>query len=56
LGRKRTDNIQFTVTLPRQCVEWLDKKVNSRFYYSRNHGIEVCMRNEMKKEELVQDE
>jgi hypothetical protein len=53
MGRKRKDNVQFTVTLPRLCVEWLDKKVESRIYATRNHGLEVCVLEQMKKEELM---
>ena len=56
MGRKRTDNMQFTVTLPRPCVEWLDKKVSSRLYGARNHGIEVCVLEQMKREGLIKDE
>jgi hypothetical protein len=56
MGRKRTDNMQFTVTLPRPCVEWLDKKVSSRLYGTRNHGIEVCVLEQMKREGLIKDE
>lgn len=56
MGRKRLDNIQFTLTLPKRCVEWLDKKVKSRVYATRNHGIELLILGEMKKEGLVRDE
>jgi metal-responsive CopG/Arc/MetJ family transcriptional regulator len=49
MGRKRKDNIQFTVTLPRLCVEWLDKNVESRKYATRNHGIEVCILEKIKR-------
>lgn len=54
--RKRSDNIQFTATLPKRCVEWLDRKVKSRVYATRNHGIELLILGEMKEEGLVADE
>jgi Arc/MetJ-type ribon-helix-helix transcriptional regulator len=42
------------VTLPKECVEWLDKRVESRVYANRSHAIEVLiletMKNEKKKE------
>jgi hypothetical protein len=56
MGRKRVDNVQFTVTLPRQSVEWLDKKVKSRVYATRNHGIELLILGQMKNEGSVKDE
>jgi Arc/MetJ-type ribon-helix-helix transcriptional regulator len=41
------------VTLPKECVEWLDKRVESRVYANRSHAIEVLiletMENEKKK-------
>jgi hypothetical protein len=56
MGRKRVDNVQFTVTLPRQSAEWLDKKVKSRVYATRNHGIELLILGEMKNEGAVKNE
>lgn len=56
MGRKKTDNMQFTVTLPKACVEWLDKKVKSRVYATRNHVVELLILSEMKKEGLAKDD
>lgn len=39
-----------SVTLPRECVEWLDRKVESRIYANRSHALEVLILEAMKKE------
>jgi Arc/MetJ-type ribon-helix-helix transcriptional regulator len=38
------------VTLPKECVEWLDKRVESRVYANRSHAIEVLILETMKNE------
>ena len=40
-----------SLTLPDDCVEWVDRKVEARTYATRSHAIEVLIRNEMKKKE-----
>jgi len=37
-----------SITLPKFCVEWLDKKVEDRIYATRSHAIEVLIIKEMK--------
>jgi len=41
-----------SITLPKNCVEYLDAKIDSRVYANRSHAIEVlileAMRNEKK--------
>jgi metal-responsive CopG/Arc/MetJ family transcriptional regulator len=41
-----------SITLPKECIAWLDKKIESRTYANRSHAIEVlileAMRNEKK--------
>ena len=32
-----------SITLPKECVEWIDKKVKSRVYSNRSHAIEVII-------------
>ena len=32
-----------SVTLPKECVEWIDLKVESRVYANRSHAIEVLI-------------
>jgi len=41
---------RISITLPKECVEWLDKKVEARKYFSRSHAIEVLILEAMKKE------
>jgi Fe-S oxidoreductase len=43
-------------TIEKEYKEWLRKKVRNKDYGSISHGIEVLIRNEMKKEGLVKDE
>lgn len=38
-----------SLTLPKECVEWVDKKVESRIYANRSHAIEVLILEAMKK-------
>jgi Arc/MetJ-type ribon-helix-helix transcriptional regulator len=49
---KELVRVPISVTLPKECVEWLDRKVESRIYANRSHGLEVlileAMRNEKK--------
>jgi len=37
-----------SITLPKECVEWIDKKVKSRVYSNRSHAIEVIILDSMK--------
>lgn len=41
---------RLSITLPKECVEWLDKKVEDREYFSRSHGLELLILNEIKRE------
>ena len=40
-----------SVTLPKECVEWLNLKVESRVYANRSHAIEVLILEAMKDKE-----
>lgn len=40
--------VPISVTLPKECVEWLDKQVEARTYHNRSHAIEVLILKEMK--------
>ena len=42
--------IPISITLPKECVEWLDKKVESRIYANRSHAIEVLILEAIKRE------
>jgi metal-responsive CopG/Arc/MetJ family transcriptional regulator len=41
-----------SITLPKECLTWIDKRIESRVYANRSHAIEVlileAMRNEKK--------
>ena len=39
-----------SITLPKECVEWLDRKVESRIYANRSHAIEVLILEAIKRE------
>lgn len=39
-----------SLTLPQECVEWIDKKVESRIYSNRSHAFEVIILEAMKRE------
>ena len=38
-----------SITLPKECVEWVDKQVEARIYHNRSHAIEVLILKEMQK-------
>lgn len=42
--------VPISVTLPKEVVEWLDKKVESRIYANRSHAIEVLVLDAIKRE------
>ena len=39
-----------SVTLPKECVDWVDEKVKPRIYASRSHALEVLILKEMQKQ------
>ncbi|MHC3128664.1 MAG: hypothetical protein IBV52_01120 [Candidatus Bathyarchaeota archaeon] len=47
---------QYTIRLSQEYVDWLERKIRNRIYNNTTHGIEVCIREQMKKEGLVKDE
>ena len=38
-----------SITLPEECVKWIDEKVKSRTYANRSHAIEVLVLEAMKR-------
>jgi len=40
---------RISLTLPEECVEWIDEKVKRRTYYNRSHAIEVLVIKTMKR-------
>ncbi|MGD0644697.1 MAG: ribbon-helix-helix domain-containing protein [Candidatus Bathyarchaeia archaeon] len=45
--------VPISVTLPKEVVEWLDRKVESRVYANRSHAIEVLILDAIKQEKKV---
>ena len=41
---------RLSITLPRECVQWIDQKVSERKFFSRSHCIEVLILEAMKRE------
>ncbi len=41
---------RITITLPKECLEWLDAKVKNRTYGNRSHALEVLTLEAMKQE------
>ena len=39
-----------SITLPRELLEWIDKKIEARIYANRSHAIEVLILEAMKRE------
>lgn len=40
---------RLSLTLPKECIDWLDRQVDSRKYHNRSHAIEVLILEKMKK-------
>jgi len=40
---------RISITLPKECVEWIDEKIKSRTYANRSHAIEVLVLETMKR-------
>jgi len=38
-----------SITLPKECIAWIDKRIESRVYANRSHAIEVLILQVMKK-------
>lgn len=39
-----------SITLPKECIAWLDRKVETRTYANRSHALEVLVLEAMKSE------
>jgi Arc/MetJ-type ribon-helix-helix transcriptional regulator len=42
--------VPISITLPKEAVEWLDRKVESRVYANRSHAVEVLILDAMRSE------
>lgn len=43
--------VPVSITLPKECVEWIDREVESRKYHNRSHAIEVLILDKIKEGE-----
>jgi Arc/MetJ-type ribon-helix-helix transcriptional regulator len=48
LEAKEMTRLPVSVTLPKECIEWLDRNVQSRVYANRSHALEVLILEAMK--------
>lgn len=39
-----------SITLPKECVEWIDNKIGSRTYATRSHAVEVLVLEAMRRD------
>ena len=39
-----------SITLPKECIEWIDGKVETRIYANRSHAIEVIILEAMREQ------
>lgn len=53
---KELVRVPISVTLPKECVDWLDRKVETRIYANRSHALEVLILEAMKNEKKEQAE
>lgn len=37
-----------SITLPKKCVEWIDKQIEARKFFSRSHAVEVLILEKMR--------
>lgn len=38
-----------SITLPKECMKWIDNKIESRTYANRSHALEVLILEAMKR-------
>jgi len=41
--------IRVSITLPQECLDWIDKQVDARIFHNRSHALEVLILKEMQK-------
>jgi len=42
-----------SITLPIECIEWINEKTKNRIYANRSHAIEVLVLEAMKREKSL---
>ena len=48
-GGRNMPRERVSLTLPNECVEWIDEKVKSRTFANRSHAVEVLVLEAMKR-------
>jgi len=46
--RKMKERI--TITIDKELLNWLDKKIDERYFANRSHGLEFLMKHQITKE------
>jgi len=44
-----------SITLPQNCIGWIDQQVENRIYHNRSHAIEVLILKEMQEKREKSD-
>jgi len=47
-NKSAISRVYVSITLPKECVEWIDRKVRERIYFNRSHAIEVLIMEKIK--------
>ena len=42
-GSDDMSRVRVSITLPQECVDWIDDKIESRTYATRSHALEVLV-------------
>ena len=48
--KQMAPRVPISVTLPKELIDWLDKKVEDRLFANRSHGVELAVMEAMKKD------
>jgi metal-responsive CopG/Arc/MetJ family transcriptional regulator len=41
---------RITITIDKELLDWLDKKIQERYFANRSHGLEFLLKNQMNNE------
>ena len=41
--------IRVSITLPQECLDWIDQQVDARIFHNRSHALEVLILKERQK-------
>lgn len=46
-------NERITITIDKELLDWLDKKINQKVFANRSHGLEFLIKNKLGDESEV---